>query len=205
MASPLLGSVSIPLCNLSPPSATRLPCFNPNGGTLHLERLQSESRKLKDRVFVRRATLDESPVLDPPPRFEGTDPESVASLKLKLLVSKSVRPISSSYRSTIHAIWSARNVRLVLLVWDLDSVARLVLLLRLSHAFDAYISWVSDDELFHGYVVLCVCDSFSKLCFHFNQKIMSWKNSNDLLLDRHGSSWCQHWRTNNLLRECFLL
>ncbi|XP_008789427.1 plastid-lipid-associated protein 6, chloroplastic [Phoenix dactylifera] len=85
MASPLLGSVSSPLCYLSRPSAPSLPCFNPNRGTLHLERLQSESRELKNRVFVRRATLDESPVLDPPPRFEEPDPEVVASLKLKLL------------------------------------------------------------------------------------------------------------------------
>ncbi|XP_010905827.1 plastid-lipid-associated protein 6, chloroplastic [Elaeis guineensis] len=85
MGSLLLGSASSPLCYLSPPTATSLPCLTPNRGTLHLERLQLESRKLKNRFFVRQATLDESPVLDPPPRFEETDPEVVASLKLKLL------------------------------------------------------------------------------------------------------------------------
>uniref|UniRef100_A0A1D1XIP2 Putative plastid-lipid-associated protein 6, chloroplastic n=1 Tax=Anthurium amnicola TaxID=1678845 RepID=A0A1D1XIP2_9ARAE len=37
------------------------------------------------RKLVPGAALDESPVLDPPPRFEESSPEVVASLKLKLL------------------------------------------------------------------------------------------------------------------------
>lgn len=88
-----MASLLLPTCSIFSPSSPSHPLLHPTSRNLGIKHLQLEIRthqlflnKEKNKEsLVRRAALDESPVVDAITSFQETGPEVIASLKIKLL------------------------------------------------------------------------------------------------------------------------